>query len=65
MLPRFEARKKELANRPLIREQAFGEFDPRQAERLGRYEVHLDHKLERTLAILLRLKNLQQGTVVG
>ena len=29
VLPWFEARKKELANRPLIREQAFGESLPR------------------------------------
>ena len=50
MLPWFEARKKELANRPLIREQAFGEaLDPDKLERLGRYEVHLDRKLERML----------------
>ena len=43
VLPWFEARKKELANRPLIREQAFGEsLDPDKLERLGRYEVHLD-----------------------
>ena len=48
---RGSRRKKELANRPLIREQAFGEsFDPDKLERLGRYEVHLDRKLERTLA---------------
>ena len=46
----FETRKKELANRPLIREQAFGEsLDPDKLERLARYEVHLDRKLERTL----------------
>jgi hypothetical protein len=38
-------------NRPLIREQAFGEsLDPDKLERLGRYEVHLDRKLERMLA---------------
>jgi hypothetical protein len=55
VLPWFEARKKELANRPLIREQAFGEsLDPGKLERLGRYEVHLDRKFERTLAMLLR-----------
>ena len=43
VLPWFEARKKELANRPLIREQAFGEsLEPDKLERLGRYEVHLD-----------------------
>jgi hypothetical protein len=55
-----------LANRPLIREQAFGEaLDADKLERLGRYEVHLDRKLERMLAMLLRLKDLRQGTVTG
>jgi hypothetical protein len=59
----FERRKNELARRPLIREQAFGEaLDPDKMERLGRYEVHLDRKLERTLSILLRLKDLKQGS---
>jgi hypothetical protein len=63
VLPWFENRKKELANRPLIRDQAFGEaLDPDKLERLGRYEVHLDRKLERMLAMLLRLKDLRQGT---
>ena len=66
VLPWFEDRKKELVNRPLIREQAFGEsLDPDKLERLGRYEVHLDRKLERTLAMLLRLKDLRQGTIAG
>ena len=47
-------------------EQAFGEsLDPDKLERLGRYEVHLDRKLERTLAMLLRLKDLRQGTIAG
>ena len=62
----FENRKKELANRPLIREQAFGEaLDPDRLERLGRYEVHLNRKLERMLTMLLRLKDLRQGAVAG
>jgi hypothetical protein len=66
VLPWFEARKKELANRPLIREQAFGEaLDPDKLERLGRYEVHLDRKLERMLTMLLRLKDLRQGAIAG
>ena len=66
VLPWFENRKKELSNRPLIREQAFGEaLDPDKLERLGRYEVHLDRKLERMLAMLLRLKDLRQGTITG
>jgi hypothetical protein len=64
VLPWFENRKKELANRPLIREQAFGEaLDPDKLEKLGRYEVHLDRKLERMLTMLLRLKDLRQGAV--
>jgi hypothetical protein len=60
VLPWFENRRKELANRPLIREQAFGDaLDPNKLERLGRYEVHLDRKLERMLTMLLRLKDLR------
>jgi hypothetical protein len=66
VLPWFETRKKELANRPLIREQAFGEaLDAGKLEQLGRYEVHLDRKLERMLAMLLRLKDLRQGAIEG
>ena len=66
VLPWLENRKKELSNRPLIREQAFGEaLDADKLERLGRYEVHLDRKLERMLAMLLRLKDLRRGTVAG
>jgi hypothetical protein len=66
VMPWFDTRKKELANRPLIREQAFGEaLDPDKLERLGRYEVHLDRKLERMLAMLLRLKDLRAGSVPG
>lgn len=66
VLPWFETRKQELANRPLIREQAFGEaLDPDKLERLGRYEVHLDRKLERMLTMLLRLKDLRQDVIIS
>jgi hypothetical protein len=66
VLPWFETRKKELANRPLIREQAFGEaLDPDKLERLGRYEVYLDRKFERMLAMLLRLKDLRRTVDTG
>jgi hypothetical protein len=42
----------ELTSRSAVREHAFGEaLNPRRLERLGRYEVHLDRKFERTLAI--------------
>jgi hypothetical protein len=34
-------------------------------QRLGRYEVHLDRKLERMLTMLLHLKELRQGTIAG
>jgi hypothetical protein len=64
VLPWFENRRKELANRPLIREQAFGEaLDPDKLERLGRYEIHLDRKRERMLTMLLRLKDLRREPV--
>ena len=66
VLPWFETRRKELASRPLIRKQAFGEaLDAGKLEQLGRYEVHLDRKLERMLAMLLRLKDLRQGAIEG
>jgi hypothetical protein len=39
--------------------------DPDRLERLGRYEVHLDRKLERMLTMLLRLKELRCTAVEG
>ncbi len=64
VLPWFETRRAVLGNRPLIREQAFGEaLDVHKLEHLGRYEVHLDRKLERMLAMLLRLRDLRRETV--
>jgi hypothetical protein len=60
-LPWLANRQMELTNRPLVREQAIGEaLDPDKLERLGRYEVHLDRKLERMLSMLLRLKDLRR-----
>jgi hypothetical protein len=53
----------ELVSREAIRLQAFGEaFDFNKLERLGRYEVHLDRKLERTLTMLIRLHDLRGGS---
>jgi hypothetical protein len=37
----------------------------KKLERLGRYEVHLDRKLERMLAMLLRLKDLRRTVDSG
>src|SRR5262249_25775771 len=62
-LPWYDRRRVELANRPLIREQAFGEaLEADKLEVLARYEVHLDRKMERMLTMLVRLKDLRQGT---
>jgi hypothetical protein len=61
-LPWYEKRRREFENRPLIRAQAFGEaVDPHRLERLARYEVHLDRKLERMLAMLLKLQDLRRA----
>jgi hypothetical protein len=57
VLPSYTQRRTELNNQSLIRTQALGEaFDPDRLEPLSRYEVHLDRKLERTLALLIRLQ---------
>jgi hypothetical protein len=64
VFPWFTNRRKALDNRSLIREQAFGEsLDPDKLERLARSEVHLDRKLERSLAMLFRLKELRTVVV--
>jgi hypothetical protein len=62
ILPLCERHLRELNCRPLIRAQAFGEaVDLHELERLARYEVHLDRKLERFLTILIRLKGLRDA----
>jgi hypothetical protein len=56
-----ERRQQTLTQRPLIREQAFGEaLNPERLEPLSRYEIHLDRKFERTLSMLLRLQDLRR-----
>jgi hypothetical protein len=61
LLPSHTQRRTELKNRALIRIQALGEaFNPDRLEKLGRCEVHLERNLERTLAMLIRLRDLRQ-----
>ena len=61
LLPHFAMRRMALLNRPLICDQAFGEaLDPAKLQKLARYEVHLDRKLERMLSMLLPLKELRR-----
>lgn len=63
VLPWYERRRAELANRPIIQRQAYGEaFSSVKLEALARYETHLDRKLERTLAMLIRLRELRLAT---
>ena len=51
----------ELENRGAIRDQALGiAYAAPDLDVPARYEVHLDRKLERTLAMLFRLKELRQ-----
>jgi hypothetical protein len=60
VMPSYEARRKQLQNRPAIREQAFGEaLDADKLDGLARYETHLDRKLERMLTMLVRLQELR------
>jgi hypothetical protein len=54
----------ELEHRDAIREQAFGAaYSAQRLVVTARYEVHLDRKLERTLAMLVRLRELRQPAV--
>jgi hypothetical protein len=56
----------ELEHRDTIREQAIGgAYATQRLESTARYEVHLDRKLERTLAMLIRLRELRRTTVPG
>jgi hypothetical protein len=51
----------ELENRDAIRDQAIGAaYAAHDLDMPVRYEVHLDRKLERTLTMLFRLKELRQ-----
>ncbi len=60
--PDISRRIQTLKHRPQLRRQAYAEsLDPARMEKLARYEVHLDRKLERTLSMLLKLQDLRQG----
>ncbi|MCK7578026.1 MAG: hypothetical protein MZV65_21560 [Chromatiales bacterium] len=47
---------------PAIQVQTLGEgLQMHRLEKLNRYETHLDRKFERTLAMLLKLRQLRQN----
>ena len=51
----------ELEHRGVIRDQAVGAaYAAQDLDVPARYEVHLDRKLERTLAMLFRLRELRR-----
>ena len=51
---------KEIRHQPAIRAQTLGEgLQMHRLEKLNRYETHLDRKFERTLAMLVKLKELR------
>ena len=53
----------EVNSHEAIRAQTLGEgLQAHRLEKLNRYETHLDRKFERTLAMLLKLKELRRGT---
>ena len=53
---------KEAKFTPAIKAQTLGEgLQAHRLEKLNRYETHLDRKFERTLAMLLKLKQLRSG----
>ncbi|MGZ8183062.1 MAG: hypothetical protein ACXWT1_13985 [Methylobacter sp.] len=52
----------EARSQPAIKAQALGEgLQAHRLEKLNRYETHLDRKFERTLAMLLKMKELRGG----
>lgn len=61
----YEQPTAELQHRGAIRDQALGvAYAAQELDTPARYEVHLDRKLERTLTMLVRLKELR-GPGVG
>ena len=62
ILPWYDKQRGQIIAQPLVRAQALGEaLNPDKLERLGRYEVHLDRKFERTLSTLIRLQELRRN----
>jgi hypothetical protein len=57
-----DSQRSQIELRSQVRAQALGEaLATNELERLGRYEVHLDRKFERSLSTLLKLQELRHG----
>jgi hypothetical protein len=60
--PLCHAQEQEARHHEAIKNQALGEgLHSYKLEKLSRYETHLDRKFERTLAMLIKLKDLRIG----
>lgn len=60
LLPACIRSDKEIRHVEAIKAQTLGEgFKPKRLDNLARYEAHLDRKFERTLAMLIKLKELR------
>lgn len=60
LLPLCRSIQCNISNQPAILAQTLGEgLQPNRLEKLSRYETHLDRKFERTLAMLLKLKEMR------
>ena len=59
--PSYDNNVKNWRPAPKPRSQALGQaLEPERLEGLARYEIHLGRNLERTLAMLLKLKDLRR-----
>jgi len=62
LVPVCHQTEKEARHHDAIKAQALGEgLQAHRLEKLNRYETHLDRKFERSLAMLLKLKDLRRG----
>ena len=60
VLPWIESQERRLAHVDDVRSQAYGEsLDPRRFNELGKWEAYLDRKFDKTLSMLIRLKQLR------
>jgi len=58
----YSSNKIRVERRPLIRSQVIGQaIHPVRLTNLSRYETHLDRKLERTIAMLLKLQDMRRS----
>jgi len=61
VLPDYDKTERELQNRPAIKVQICAEtLNPEKHQALAVYETHLDRKLERTLALLMKVQNTRR-----